>query len=204
MLPPTVLLAVGALLAGHGAVPCSASCGRIIAAAPYRRCSAPQAISDLEWRRQQAESAYEGRVEPTKSSAPAAGGVSGSCVDDIDFFGGTGGGGTLTREGIANCQKMTSPALDAMEALEMAVKAAGDLSPTEAIRQLQRLIGEAFEANVSVESNSMKKAASLLAALEAADNGTDDDDPKADALNAKLDMLFSDDYGSFPDLEDEE
>ena len=108
------------------------------------------------------------------------------------------GGGTLSRDSIANSQKTTSPRIDAMDALQAATKAA-----TPDAEMLQRVIGAAYEAGVSVDAPQMKKAAALLAAIEQASPAAQSDsqaaDTKAeDGLDSKLNVLFSDDY-AFPD-----
>ena len=129
-------------------------------------------------------------------------------VDDMNFFGASGGG-TLTREGIENARKTRSPALDAMEALQDAVRNTGNLPAAAAAAELQRVIGEAYEAGVALTSPPMKKAASLLAALETAaaagTSSSDDEDvgnvnedaSEADGvmdLDQKLDALFGDGF----------
>ena len=74
------------------------------------------------------------------------------------------------------------------------------MSADAAAAELQRVIGEAYEAGVSITAPTMRKAASLLAALEtaaAADNdegsaiSTDGDDMD---LDKKLDAVFGDGF----------
>jgi hypothetical protein len=93
-----------------------------------------------------------------------------------------------------------SPRINAMDALSAICK---EKSPrAEAIAQL---IGDAYEAGVAVDAPQMKKAASLLAALEAAQRSPEQEEAAADAkapggINAKLDAVFADEY-SMPELD---
>ena len=121
-------------------------------------------------------------------------------VDNMDFFGGSGGG-VLTREGIANAQKTRSKSIDAMEALSEAVKTCGDLPPDEAADALQSVIGDAYEAGVSVTSPVMKRAAALLTALENARESAEAVKAATDSgLDSKLNALF-DGFAPPPDLD---
>ena len=118
----------------------------------------------------------------------------------MDFFGGSGGG-VLTREGIANAQKTRSKSIDAMEALSEAVKTCGDLPPDEAADALQSVIGDAYEAGVSVTSPVMKRAAALLTALENARESAEAVKAATDSgLDSKLNALF-DGFAPPPDLD---
>ena len=172
--------------------------------------------SEMQWRKRTAEQ---------KDAAAAAGGASdgakpkqpnlSTSVDNMDFFGGgaglpTSGGGQLTREGIANAQRTRSKSIDAMDALQEAVKMTGDLPPDEAAEELQRVIGDAYEAGVSVTAPTMKRAAALLAALEEAKANsarTAQANAEDKELGTKLDALFGGGFAepSFeldPDLQD--
>ena len=128
---------------------------------------------------------------PVKRSTGAASGD----VDDIEFFGAVGGG-TLTREGIEMANRVATPAIDAEAALQEAVNEAGSLPPKEAAELLERLIGEAYTANVSPKSPQMRSAAALLSALEeAAKQGQRPKrDVQADALASKMDAIFGGGY----------
>ena len=128
-----------------------------------------------------------------------------SSVDDIDFFGGAGGGGTLTPEGIKNARRTRSKSIDAMEELQQAVEVTGSLPPTEAAAELARVIGNAYEAGVSVTNPQMRRAAALLSALEAASAAAAEDEANTvvgpDAgIDEKLDVLFGG-FAPPPDLE---
>lgn len=176
------------------------------------RCNAQPLPGESEaaWRRRMSEGGSNDVAEAEDAEAVPASAKKkepnmATSVDDMNFFGATGGG-TLTREGIENARKTRSPALDAMEALQDAVRNTGNLPAAAAAAELQRVIGEAYDAGVAVTSPPMKKAASLLAALEtAAAAGTssdDEDDGNEDAseaegvmdLDQKLDALFGDGF----------
>ena len=170
--------------------------------------------SEMQWRRRMQEqgSKPEGRPDNDDVRQQRNSVVGSTEVDNIDFFGGTGGG-TLTRKGISDANKVTSNSLEAVEELSAAVDAAGTMSPEETTSELQRLIGAAFAAGVSERSPQMQQAAALLRALEqAAEQSqqvsgvavTDDDDEavKERDRNAKLDALFANEYSVFGDDED--
>jgi hypothetical protein len=118
------------------------------------------------------------------------------------FFGGAGGGGTLTRDGMKNAQKTRSRTIDAMEELQEAVKITGDLPPAEAADELQRVIGQAYENGVNPTNPVMRRAAALLAALEAAAKQRQPASSEGeDGLDAKLDALFGGGFAEPPELE---
>ena len=154
----------------------------------------------MAWRKRMAEqkNAAAGggadAVGPSGSGEQAKAPNLATSVDKIDFFGSTGGGGTLTRDGMKNAQKTRSKAIDAMEQLVEACKLTGDVPPEAAAEELSRVIGAAYEAGVSVTAPPMRKAAALLTALEAAREGASSQTQPAgadDALDRKLDALFS-------------
>lgn len=161
----------------------------------------------MAWRKKMAESkgasadsvgnASTGSVKPADMA---------NSVDNMDFFGGAGGGGTLTPEGIRDAQRTRSKTIDAMDELQEAVKSTGSLPPDESAAELSRVIGNAYEAGVSVTSPPMKRAAALLTVLEAAaDTGVLDQEktevvgPDA-GLEDKLDALFGG-FAPPPDLD---
>lgn len=182
--------------------------------------------SEMEWRKQQAEAALrasskeaeDGTGEADYETRQTAGYVGSvysdeliskqkkgaqpnlsTSVDDMNFFGAKGGG-QLTRDGIANAQKTVSPRINAMDALQAICK---EKNPkAEAIAQV---IGDAYEAGVSVDAPQMKKAAALLAALEAATRSPAQEAAAAAAaapggIDAKLDVVFADEY-AMPELD---
>lgn len=112
-------------------------------------------------------------------------------VDALNFFGASGGG-ELTREGIANAQKTRSKTIDALDALQEAVQVTGSLAPALAAEELQRVIGAAYEAGVRADAPQMKRAASLLTALEAAGEASASAEEKG--LEDKLDSIFGGGY----------
>ena len=118
----------------------------------------------------------------------------------MNFFGAIGGG-QLTREAIRESAKATSPAILAEEALQEAVRTAGDLPAEEAMQNLEAAIGGAYEANVSVKSPQMKMAAALLATLENAAR-VREDAPPADPFGDQMNSLFADSY-AMPEMDDE-
>jgi len=125
-------------------------------------------------------------------------------IDNVEFR--TPGGAVqqptnvLTREGIRAAQRTASPAILAEEALVDAMGASGELPSLEASQQLERLIAEARAAGVSSMSPQLKKAVSLMSVLQASarEAGAPDPDPMA----AQMKAIFSDEFGSMPDLED--
>ena len=169
-------------------------------------CGPSMAESELTWRKRMAEqkdcdpAEEECDVVVSKQQPDMS-----SSVDDMDFFGGAGGGGTLTTEGIKNAQRTRSKSIDAMDELQEAVKVTGSMPPAEAAVELQRVIGNAYEAGVSVTNPQMRRAAALLSALEAASATAESDDTNTvvgpDAgLDEKLDALFGG-FAPPPDLE---
>ena len=169
----------------------------------------------MQWRRRmKEESDARDLVDTDAVAAPDADDASttargvnmATSVDDMNFFGAIGGG-ELTREGIANARKTRSPALDAMEELQRAVRETGNLPAAEAAAELSRVIGEAYEAGVAVTAPPMKKAAALLSALETAAAGPSMEDEDATdtqsgekSLDSKLDSLFGGGY-AMPELD---
>jgi hypothetical protein len=149
-----------------------------------------------------------GDVDAVAAAAPVQNAA--TDVDDLEFFGSVGGP-TLTREAIASAQKTTSPRLDAVEALQEAVKTAGTDESLEAEQQkLQRVIGTAYEVGIPVNDPMMVKAATLLTAVEAAVRSAEDEGEEAEEaagldeeaqMNAKLDSLFDGGYALPPDVE---
>ena len=118
------------------------------------RCSGSD---ELAWRRKQSEGKSAGaaaaKAEDQEASSSAPSGVYSDAlmkakgsqrpnlstsVDDMNFFGAVGGG-TLSRESIANAQKTSSPRIDAMEALQAAVKGG-----TATAESLSKVIGDAY------------------------------------------------------------
>ena len=166
--------------------------------------------SEMQWRRRMAEekdakAAIEGDTSGSDYSGSDIDKMANG-VDRIDFFGGAGGGGTLTPEGIANSRRTRSKTIDAMDALQEACKLTGDLPPAEAAEELARVIGDAYEAGVAVDNPQMKRAAALLTALEAAgaDNDADTrvytEEKDMNKLENKLDALF-DGFAPPPELD---
>ena len=166
--------------------------------------------SEMQWRRRMAEekdakAAIEGDTSGSDYSGSDIEKMANG-VDRIDFFGGAGGGGTLTPEGIANSRRTRSKTIDAMDALQEACKLTGDLPPAEAAEELARVIGDAYEAGVAVDNPQMKRAAALLTALEAAgaDNDADTrvytEEKDMNKLENKLDALF-DGFAPPPELD---
>ena len=166
--------------------------------------------SEMQWRRRMAEEKNaKAAIEGDTSGSDYSGGdidKMANGVDRIDFFGGAGGGGTLTPEGIANSRRTRSKTIDAMDALQEACKLTGDLPPAEAAEELARVIGDAYEAGVAVDNPQMKRAAALLTALEAAgaDNDADTrvytEEKDMNKLENKLDALF-DGFAPPPELD---
>jgi hypothetical protein len=166
--------------------------------------------SEMQWRRRMAEekdakAAIEGDTSGSDYSGSDIEKMANG-VDRIDFFGGAGGGGTLTPEGIANSRRTRSKTIDAMDALQEACKLTGDLPPAEAAEELARVIGDAYEAGVAVDNPQMKRAAALLTALEAAGADNDADtrvytkEKDMNKLENKLDALF-DGFAPPPELD---
>ena len=184
----------------HAAV-CLVACRHpLTAPRPHQVCMAE---SEMQWRRRMAEgSGSEAADEPSDAQGEAPNMA--TSVDQVDFFGGAGGGGTLTREGIDNARRTRSRTIDAMDALSAALKNTGDLPADEAAEELSRVIGLAYEAGVPVSEPPMKRAAALLTALEAAKEGDSQraarPDADSDALDSKLDALFGSGYAPPPDL----
>lgn len=91
----------------------------------------------------------------------------------------------LTREGIANAQRTSSPAIRAEEALQTAMKDSSNIPPEEMAESLERLVAEALTAGVSVNSPVIKRAQQLQGVLAASSKGAGaPDDPMADTMKA--------------------
>ena len=103
-----------------------------------------------------------------------------------------------------NAQKTRSKTIDAMEELQDAVKATGQLPPAEAAAELSRVIGFAYESGVNPTNPVMRRAAALLSALEAAGTApapeVDDGDDDRGLDQSKLDALFGG-FAPPPDIE---
>lgn len=173
-------------------VPAACCCLLIARRAPCKPLLMTE--SEMAYRKRMAESGGGGdNAQAGKLSDASRGGPDmATSVDDMDFFGGSGGGGTLTREGIQNAQRTRSKTIDALEELQEAVKLTGDLPPEEAAEELSRVIGRAYEDGVSVTAPPMKRAAALLAALENARATPQQAAAADDGLDAKLNALFGD------------
>ena len=95
----------------------------------------------------------------------------------------------LTREGIANSMKASSPAILAEERMQAAMEAAGGAATAaEAAATLRAAVENAREAGVNEMSSIMKKCTALLGAVELAAGGDFEagmaalgDSPAADA-----------------------
>lgn len=187
-------------------------------------------VSEMEWRKRQqlsdqarAAAAAEEDAKPVAREESPQPNLATS-VDDMNFFGAIGGG-KLTRESIKQSTKLSSPYILAEEALQEAVRRAGErpfhsssrtdqmyptesthsgvgqLPPVDAMQLLQECIGNAYEANVSIQSPQMKVAAALLATLENA-AAMRTDGPASDPYGEQLNQLFADEY-SIPALDDD-
>ncbi|KAL1528878.1 hypothetical protein AB1Y20_010201 [Prymnesium parvum] len=163
-------------------------------------------VSEMEWRKRQqlsdqarAAAAAEEDAKPVAREESPQPNLATS-VDDMNFFGAIGGG-KLTRESIKQSTKLSSPYILAEEALQEAVRRAGQLPPVDAMQLLQECIGNAYEANVSIQSPQMKVAAALLATLENA-AAMRTDGPASDPYGEQLNQLFADEY-SIPALDDD-
>ena len=174
-------------------------------------CRSPVVVmeSEMQWRRRMAEeknaAASEAQAQ-SKQTGPVP--DMATSVDRVDFFGGAGGGGTLTPEGIKNAQKTRSKTIDAMEELQEAVKVTAELPPAEAAKELSRVIGQAYEDGVGIDNPAMKKAAALLSALEAAgataakqELNKKDDSDGASSIDSKLNALFAEGFAPPPELD---
>jgi len=185
---------LGSLTSGSGPQQSPSACPR---------CRLVMQMSEMEWRKRKQQEGKDGSLGaalPAPSAQPPQRRGDLSDVDDLEFFGAVGGG-TLTREGIANAQKVTTSVFDHETRLQEAVEQAGQLPPKEAVENLQNVIGEAYSSGLTVNSPPMKMAATLLQALEqAVDEGVDAEIAEVDPLDDKMDVLFADEY-FVPDLD---
>ena len=109
----------------------------------------------------------------------------------------------LTREALENARKTRSPAIDADERLQKAVKdGVAGLSAAEAVELLQQRIGEARAAGVREGTPNLKRALALLATLESGSDTAAQDTSVSDPNRAAFDALFG---GGFvePELDDD-
>ena len=91
----------------------------------------------------------------------------------------------LTREGIANAQRTSSPAIKAETALQDAMKSSSNVPPSEMIATLERLMAEATAAGVFAGGPVMKRAEQLLGVLKSSvQEAGAPPDPMADTMNA--------------------
>ncbi|KAL1523137.1 hypothetical protein AB1Y20_018092 [Prymnesium parvum] len=130
------------------------------------------------------EEAEEARARKEADARRAA-----EYVDNLDFRypGGVATQPTsiLTREGIANAQRLNSPAILAEQALLDAMKRSGEIPAAQMKEELQRLMEKATVAGVSEASPAQKQAKQLLGVLSASlEAASAPADPMDDAVNA--------------------
>ena len=138
------------------------------------------------------QAAQQAKAEQAKAQAA-------SYQDNVDFYrpGGVMRQPTvvLTREGMANARKTTSPAIEADERVQQVVKDVGSMPPGEAVEALKQAIAAALEAGVRENSPTMKKAKALMGTLStAAAAAAADDLEKTDPQKDAFDALFGGGY----------
>ena len=107
------------------------------------------------------------------------------------------GGGVITREGLREAQRISSPVSLVEDALVEAMRSTGSLRPAEAREALTRLIARARAEGVDSSSPQFRKAEALLAAMEVAAPG---DSLPPDPHQLAMEAIHADEY-AFPDLE---
>jgi hypothetical protein len=160
---------------------------------------------EMEWRKQQAA----GGATPVSSNSTAIPRRSvnlATDVDELQFFGSSGGGGTLTRQDFLDARKNINPVGLAEERLQAVVDDAGTVPPAAAVSMLKLELNAALVAGVFENAPQMRQARQLLAAIElaAANESTREqnvDTSEMDALASKMDIIFGQEFDF--DLPDE-
>lgn len=123
-------------------------------------------------------------------------------TDEVDFYrpGGVMKQPTniLTIEGLQRASQSISPAVRAEQALQEVTKKVANMSSEEARQSLRSTLDMGRAAGVDPRSPQFKKAAAVLAALERASEDAGAADVTPNALNDKMNAIFSDAY-AIPD-----